>query len=144
MIIRDEVLVGVPEQYTVRKGEKATNALLAMVHDRGSPIHNIPARPFMEPGVLRVQDDLSALMGKGGKAALKGDAAGVHRALVAVGLKAQASIRARINEGIPPPLKPRTIAARKRRGRLSTKPLVDKGELRNSINFEIRRKNATS
>lgn len=55
-----------------------------------------------------------------------------------LGLKIQADIRGTIVAGINPPLSPITIELRKKkRGTASTKPLVDTGQLLNSINYEV-------
>jgi len=55
------------------------------------------------------------------------------KALLAIGVLVQGMIRARISKGIPPPLAPATIT---RKG--SSKPLIDTGQLRGSIDFELR------
>jgi len=79
---------------------------------------------------------------------------GYHRA----GLTAKLSIQNKINEGIPPPLATSTVAARAREGRKGAqlelanrragipasttlaKPLIDTGQLRNAVNYVIRRR----
>ena len=107
---------------------------------------NIPARPFMRPGIMEVKDFIAKELEKGARGAMNGDAGAVDIALNRAGLKAQASIRGKINEGIAPELAPSTLAARRARrarrarGRTGTKPLVDTGQLRNSINYVVRKK----
>lgn len=164
-----DVLVGVPREEAERKGEVAmSNAALAYIHDTGAPEAHIPARPFMRPGIKRALPKLAAIFKQAGQAALAGGGAGaVEAQLNRAGLVAQAEIRATINEGIPPPLKPATVAARRRgRGTKSQrkgeraylarvaagespaaaqsatgiKPLLDTGQLRNSINYVVRKK----
>lgn len=141
-LVSQDVLVGVPEEKTRRKSKEMTNAQLAYIHDKGSPSQNIPARPFQDPGIMRANDKISERMKQVAKDALEGNWQKVKAGLMAVGLIAQSSIRARINEGIPPPLKPRTIAARKRKGRTGTVPLINTAQLRNAITFVLRRKRA--
>jgi hypothetical protein len=111
------VMVGVPSDKTTRKeGTALTNADLAYIHDKGAPEANIPARPFMEPGIRAVQKEITDEMVKAGNAALgtKG-AQSVGTYLNRVGIIASRSIKAVIGAGIPPPLAPSTIAGRIRR-----------------------------
>ncbi len=141
-LTRKDVLVGVPQENDARKGTDEmvmNNATLAFIHDRGSPAANIPARPFMQPGITRVKNRLINEMHDAAATVLQGGEDTV--AFDNAGLIAQRSIRAVINDGPPPPLEDSTIAARKRRGRLSEKPLVDTGQLRNSITYVVRDKN---
>lgn len=139
--LQSDVLVGVPAENGVRRdGEGMTNAALAYIHDNGSAAAHIPARPFMRPGIVEAQDKITGALKRGAQDALKGNANGVQRALNVAGLTAQSSIRAKINSGIEPELSPRTLAAREARGRKGTKPLIDTGQLRNSINYVVRKK----
>ncbi len=138
-----EVLAGVPRDEAVRTSEEAgemNNATLAYIHENGAPAANIPARPFMRPGVEDVKDKVATEFKKAAASAVQGNEAEIDKRMNRAGLIVQSSMRARINEGPPPPLKPGTIAARKRRGRTGTKPLIDTGQLRNSINYVIRKK----
>jgi len=139
--LESDVLVGVPAEYGARKDEGAmNNATLAYIHDNGSPAANIPARPFMQPGIEAGRERISKLLEQGARAAMYGNAGSVEQALQKAGLVAQANIRAAINSGLPPALAPSTLAARKARGRTGEKPLVDTGQLRNSINYVVRAK----
>lgn len=58
----------------------------------------------------------------------------LRQALGLIGAKVQADIKRRIQRGIDPPLRPRTIE-RKR----SSKQLIDTGQLLNSITYEVGR-----
>jgi hypothetical protein len=133
------VEVGVPAAKGTRKGaggtEEINNAALAYIHDNGSPAMNIPARPFMQPGINDGKAEITRRMAQAGDAAL--DGRDPLPALNAVGLVAQNHIRARINDNTPPPLQPATIAARKRRGITTTRTLVVTGKLRNSISYVV-------
>lgn len=140
LLKRKEVLAGVPEAKTRRKGEPINNATLAYIHDKGSPSQNIPARPFMEPGIKDVQGKIEQKLLSAGQAVLENNPTKAMNQLEAVGLIAQNGIRNRINSNIPPPLKPATLAARRRRGRTGTKTLIDSGQLRNSITYVVRDK----
>jgi hypothetical protein len=55
------------------------------------------------------------------------------KALASIGVFVQGLIRARMSKGIPPPLRPETI---RRKG--SSTPLIDTGQLRASIDFEVK------
>jgi len=158
-LVATDVLVGVPRAAPERKAEQAglkvrvtggqvagglptamNNATLAYIHDRGSPAANIPARPFMTPGIKAVQTRLNTLFRQIAVKALERDRTALDRGLTAAGLVAQSSIQGTINAGPPPPLAAATIADRLRRRRHSDKPLVDTGQLRNSISFVLRKK----
>lgn len=139
-----EVLAGVPRDEAVRTASaeagEMNNATLAYIHENGAPASNIPARPFMRPGVEDVKDKIANEFKLGARSAVQGNEAEIDKRMNRAGLIAQSAMRARINEGPPPPLKPGTIAARNRRGRTGTKPLIDTGQLRNSINYVVRKK----
>jgi phage gpG-like protein len=136
-----QVLVGVPAKNAGRQENgPATNAMLAFVHNYGSPAQNIPARPFMEPGIRETKDPVADRMARAAQASLDGRKDDINRNLIGAGLIATNGIKAKITSGPFKALKPATIAARKRRGRTGTKPLLDTGQLRNSITFVVRRK----
>ncbi len=143
------VLVGVPQANNQREdGGRIGNAALAYIHNFGAPEVNIPARPFMAPGIAAVQPEISTALMGGARAALAGDTARVDANLAIAGTKAVNSIQVTIQEGIPPPLKPATVAARRRRSKGSTyrrlataasdtTPLIDTGELLRSITYVV-------
>lgn len=143
-LARREVLVGVPQVEAPREGDEEhgpmNNATLAYIHDNGSPKANIPARPFMAPGVEKVQDYVTARLEAAGRAALDGELGTAEVELEKAGMKTQASIRNTINDGVQPELAASTLAARRQRGRTGTVPLIDTGQLRNSIQYVVRKK----
>ena len=169
-LVAKEVLVGFPEDSTDRKpdpaaaaGAQPTNAQLAYIHDNGEPANNIPARPFMRPAVENSRDRAASVLGNTARAAVRRGVnalSTVDRGLHSVGLIVQAAIKARINEGIPPPLSERTLRDRASRGRAGaawelawrdagapagteiSKPLIDTGQLRNAANYVIRNRRA--
>lgn len=115
VLAKAEVLVGVPADKTSRKETGGiTNAELAYIHDKGAPEANIPARPFMEPGIAAVRDEVTKLLVEAGNSVFKG-APAVLAYFTKVGIIATRSIKNQISAGIPPPLAPSTIAARIRR-----------------------------
>jgi hypothetical protein len=151
-----DVLVGIPETKAdryedlkaARQVAKAgglplpgvNNAMIGYFHEMGAPRANIPARPFLVPGIVDATPRLVTQMRAGVEAALKGDSAGLDHRMHSAGMIAQNSVRAKINSGLPPPLSDRTIRARLARGRTGTVPLIDTGQLRNAITYVIRPK----
>lgn len=138
-----QVLVGIPASKAERKEgdeEPVNNAQLGYIHEYGSPKANIPARPFLNPGIARAQESINSHLKKAAKAAMDGNSEKVDVELNATGLIAQAGARNEINNGVFEVLAPATLAARRRRGRTGDKPLIDTGQLRNSITYVIREK----
>jgi phage gpG-like protein len=140
-----QVLVGIPGTTAPRKTDpkqpgrqEPSNPTLGYIHEFGSPSRNIPARPFLRPGVEAVREEAAARLRKAGDLALAGKPEGVERQLKSAGLLAQNSVRRKITEGPFAPLAPATIAARKARKVTRTKPLIDTGQLRASITYVIR------
>lgn len=160
-----EVLVGFPEDTTSRDpgptgsagNEPITNAALGYIHDNGAPEANIPARPFMIPGIRDNEGKLADQLLVVAKRVLKkASVQEVLKGYERVGITAQAGIRAKINEGVPPPLAESTLRARGRKGDVGSlwelawreagvapgtdiaKPLVVTGQLRNAVNFVVR------
>jgi len=167
----NEVLVGFPEASTDRKPEDPedgpkdlTNAALGYIHDNGAPEANIPARPFMVPGIENAKTKIVKIAKHMGQAVLtaKDPQGAIEQGLHMMGLTAQASIRNVINDGIDPPLADRTVRARAAKGRKGAqqeldnrakglppgkelaKPLVDTGQLRNAVNYVIRNRKRRS
>ena len=163
-LVRQDLLVGIPGETTERKSgpsepKAMNNATLGYIHEFGSPAANIPARPFLMPGIEEAQDKIEARLRKAAQVALegRGDQAIVD-ALAVVGLVAQAAVKDKINSGDFAPLSDTTLRLRAAKGRkgaqdeldsraagnapgtADAKPLIDTGQLRNSINFVIREK----
>ncbi|MGY2438562.1 hypothetical protein [Pseudomonas sp. SDO52101_S400] len=138
-----QVLVGIPASKATREegdAEPINNAQLGHIHEYGAPASNIPARPFLIPGVARAQESINGHLQKAAKAAMDGNEEKVDVELNATGLVAQAGARYEINNGDLAPLSDRTLAARRKRGRTGIKPLIDTGQLRNAITYVIREK----
>lgn len=155
-----EVLVGFPEESTDRPDEGITNASLGYIHDNGAPEANIPARPFMIPGIQSVEEKLSDKLGQLARAVVVkgGGPAVIEQGMHQIGLIAQLGIQKTIGEGIDPPLSDRTLRARARRGRGNkgalreldrrwdgqapsteyARPLIDTAEMLKSVKYAIR------
>jgi hypothetical protein len=139
-----DVLVGVPQKSGARKRSKVNNAMLAYIHDNGSPLSHIPPRPFLRTGIQEGKKEIVHYLDGAAKGALNGDPEAVEKGLNAAGLVAQKSVRRKIQTGPFTPLKASTIRARrskrKSRNNNSITPLIDTGQMRNSINYVIRKK----
>jgi hypothetical protein len=161
------VYVGIPEAEAPRDEEpEMNNARLGYIHEFGSPKVNIPARPFLIPGVQNVEAETAAELKKAADAALAGDSKLADQHLNRTGIIAANEVKRVINSNIPPPLKPRTIADRyKNRGTKTRRDneilylklidqgmdpgaaqdeagiiaLIDTGQLRNSITYVVKK-----
>jgi len=152
-----QVLVGVPEVTAGRSDDGPSNAFLAYIHDNGSPKQNIPARPFMKPGIAYAQNSINRYMLAAARAQMNNDPEAVESNLMMAGMRGQSGIRHMITEGDFEPLKPATLRGRMRRRKFfkdmsaakrkevwpeimaSFKPLIDTGSLRQSISMVIRK-----
>lgn len=150
-----QILVGVPSDQTNRD-DGLTNASLAYIHDNGAPEENIPPRPFMRPGIEAAMPQIRRRMAKMARTAVSEAADSMAAQATAIGLTAKLAIQNKINEGIPPPLAESTLRQRAAKGRKGAqeelkarregeapgttlaKPLIDTGQLRNSINYVLR------
>lgn len=136
-LAKKDVLVGVPESAGEHEDAEISNAALAYIHNYGAPAANIPARPFMEPGIETAKPKIVGQMKKAGQAATDRNVEAVEKSLHACGLIAQNSVRAAITDGDFAPLKPATVKARERAGHSGDKPLIVTGQLRNAITYVV-------
>ena len=144
LLTKRKVMVGIPSDTSARKpdvGENKappSNALIGYVMERGMPERNVPARPFLVPGVRDARERMVKELKKGAKdLLLKRDPGVVDRTLNIVGLVAQRSVQAKINSGDFQALAPSTIAGRVRRGRTGTKPLNDTLQMLQAVTYVI-------
>lgn len=110
---------------------KRTVLEIATIHEFGAPAAGIPARSFLRATVDEQQSAIRADQHKLAVDFLSGKI-GISVALDRLGARVAAKIKERIARGIEPPLAARTVARKK-----STKPLVDTGQLRSSITWEV-------
>ena len=135
------VMVGIPSDKASRDEDTPlNNAAIGYIHEHGAPEMNIPARPFLIPGIAACKDSVVKQFSLAARRSIKGDAAAVEQGLNRAGLVAQNSVRRVINTGIAPALAESTLNARRRRGKTRTKPLIDSGQLRNAVVYTIRNK----
>jgi hypothetical protein len=136
---RERVMVGFPQGSGPRRGKaKINNASLAYIHEHGAPRANIPARPFLNPGVRDAEPQIDRIFRAGAIAALnsKQPASGVGRLVLnQVGVAAVSAVQRKMTTGPFAPLKPATIKRKK-----SSRPLIDTGQLRASVTWVVRPK----
>lgn len=164
VLMRDEVLVGYPEDTTERddpesKAQGITNASLAYIHDNGAPEANIPARPFMIPGIEACQEQVTSILARSAQYVLAGNVSKVKEGFERVGLAAVGSIQSTIRNGIGPALAEVTLIKRAAKGRKGAQaeldrraegyapgldlatPLMDTNEMLKSTNYVVRNRN---
>jgi len=117
-------------------------AALAAVHEFGATIKNafgrginvtIPERSYIRSAIDGNRQELEKMTKKLANAVLVGKIKSRAQAIGLLCEKVTTLIRSKIDEGVPPPNKPSTIA---RKG--SSHTLIDTGQLRNSLDWEIR------
>ena len=142
-LARDVVLVGIPAADDNRSGDSPIgNAAIGYIQENGSPVNNIPARPFLVPGVQSVADRCADILAVGAAEMLDGGSAAIDKANNKAGLVAQAAVKNTLVAGAGfAPLAPSTLANRERAGFTGTKPLVWTGQLLNSITYVVRKRN---
>lgn len=103
---------------------------IATFHEFGT--QTVPQRSFIRAWFDEKQEEIQAIL----KAELSQAATGkrpLAQALDRAALRLEGSVKERIRQRIPPPLAPATIA---RKG--SDVPLIDRGQLRNSIRGRVK------
>jgi hypothetical protein len=164
-LIGKQVLVGIPDNgQNNRDDSPVNNATIGYTMEFGSPAHNVPARPFLIPGVRAAEKSALVQLKQAALAALEGDKGGMQQGLNRAGTLASNEVKHTINSNIPPPLAPSTIRNRHRgrgtkrreseqvylgliakgaspgaaQGEVGIVALVNTGSLRNSITYVVR------
>lgn len=123
-LVNEEVLVGIPASTAERKDGEAgpiNNAEIGYVQENGSAANNIPARPFLVPGVKSIQDRAAKELGGAAGLALDGKRDLALQTMDRVGLLGASTVKAKLSSNIPPPLKPGTIRDRARQRGTATR-----------------------
>ncbi|NIQ92381.1 MAG: hypothetical protein GWN93_26745 [Deltaproteobacteria bacterium] len=119
-----------------RKKNPITIAHLATIHEFGVQSRNIPERPFMKIAFDSNRDKIfkkkADLLGQVYDGRLT-----VKKALKKLGLFHEGNVKAVFRSGKLPALKQSTIKAKTVRGKRGTTPLIDTGQLRQSIASEV-------
>lgn len=137
-----EVLVGIPSDGADNERADApiTNAQIGFINEFGAPEMNIPARPFLIPGVQKAWPEAQKRMTAGAKALLRfapNASTVVDSALEGAGLLAQGEVVQMINDGLEPKLSDATLYARAQKGFAGTSPLIVTGSLKQSITYVV-------
>ena len=132
-----EVVVGITEETNASREGGVTNSQLLYLHENGVPSHNIPPRPVLKPAIGQESEKISRLMKEGIKAAiLQGRTEQADRSFNLAGMTGRDACKNYILSGENlAPNAPSTI-----RMKGSSKPLIDKGSMLNSITYAVRRK----
>lgn len=130
-----------PARNKGKKSEGLTVAQIAAIHEFGATVKNgwgkgiqitIPERSFMRSSIDANADKLETLLSKVTGQVAEGKMS-KEKALRLAGEFVKAKMVAKINSGVPPPLSEYTKAQKK-----SSKPLIDTGQLKNSIDIEYK------
>lgn len=125
------ILIGVTQK-SDKRSDGMNNATLAMIHEFGSPKHNIAERSFLRVPLTQNQAKITTLAKEQVYNALSNETS-VIRPLEEIGVFSSNLCKMAITDGLTLALKPATIKRKK-----SSKPLIDTGNLLNSITWEIR------
>jgi len=128
------VLVGVPAGAKEDDEASTPIAMLAAVHEFGAPSRHIPERPFLRPAITEGRPDFIRLNRANMRRVARGRTT-IKQALGELGELGKRKVQEKIKAGPFRALRPATIAARKRRSEGSSKPLIDTGNLRQSITW---------
>jgi len=116
-LVGKEVLVGIPEANASRQNDDSSgpvnNAMIGYLMENGSPARNVPARPWLVPGVRDSTSQWSPHLKGAANAALDGNTQRSDQELAASGVIAASGVKRKINSNIPPPLSAATIRGRK-------------------------------
>ena len=140
--------------HTVEVGLTSTasgrSRTLLAIHEHGSPVMHIPARPVVKPALSQpsVRAEMGQAMMNACASALDGDMDGIKAALEESGQAGVDGIHAYIDKGVPPPNAPVTLTGGwirnpvsgkpvKVKGKSGTTPLVDTGQLYDDFDFAI-------
>ncbi len=117
-----------PEGWAGGQGEPATLLEVAAFQEFGAPAANVPQRSFVRATVDARESEIQSAQARqiiAGKIT-------AGTALERLGAKIQGMMQQRIAQGIEPENAPSTI---ERKG--SSKPLVDTGQLRSAISYQV-------
>lgn len=150
-----DVLIGIPQE-KAENNDGMTNAQLLYIHSKGSPINNLVPRPTVEPTIEQEKEKISICYGNAFNKGLKGQE--MTEDLNKLGLYLTNKVKSKFGSDELEPLKESTKKQKARKIVKSKKsktvkdlraefiegsgnPLIDTGQLRNSITYVIRNKN---
>ncbi|MGG2139976.1 hypothetical protein [Symbiopectobacterium sp. RP] len=107
-------------------------AMVAATNEYGRPENNQPPRPFFRNAISDHEGEWQETIARGIRARIA-----VDQVLEVVGAQIQGDVQGSIATLMEPALSPATIAARKMKGRDSTKPLIDTKVMIGDVNYEV-------
>ena len=151
-IKNSEVLVGIPAEKTLRKGDTINNASLLFILTKGSPLRHIPATPILEPAIEQNKNLITPHLGQAARAILNSDPLKAEKELHQAGTVAVNSVKRYFVEAPWPPNAPSTFAAKTKRerkqfakGKITAAQLTEaEGMVRRNINTGKLRRAITS
>lgn len=119
------------------KDSHLTVAGVAAIHEYGAPEQNIPERSFIRGTIEAHSNEVQGFIDQQSRSVVL-QKIDVKEALGRLGLFMVSLIKNRIvKEHIPPPLKESTIRAKTRDGKVGDVPLVNTGQMLNSIRHQV-------
>ena len=132
---RMQLVVGIPNDENSRENSDGiTNAELGVIHEFGVPESGIPERSFMRSTASGESENLGRLGNSQIAECLEGNAS-AHDVFATIGIYLRGKIVEKITDGEFEPNNENTV---KHKG--SSKPLIDTGQLRGAITYEVREK----
>lgn len=131
-----------------RKDGGIDNSDLGWIHENGSPSRNIPARPFLRPGVKEGSEKICSQMEAAMRAALKDDKTAMKAHLERAGMVAVSSVKSYMQTASFAPLADSTLRNRHRSRKTKSRrtnellgkdvrPLINTGALQQSIDYYV-------
>lgn len=130
--------VGVVGASAAEEHDGPTNVDLASMHEFGGKDGRPPERSFIRSTVTAKRRSYDEIFSRGAKLVYERKT-DVDTILGLVGSKSQSDVRATIRAGIEPELAESTQAAKERAGKAGSTPLIDTGQLINSITYIVRK-----
>lgn len=112
-LVKKRVMVGIPSDSSSRDDDSGvTNSELGYIHEFGAPEANIPARPFLMPGIEKAHDKAIEFLKVAAYNAIEGNAQKSEQGLEAAGMAALDSVTNVFQTADYAPLSPTTIRNR--------------------------------
>lgn len=131
-----KVSIGIHEQEGAQEHEEAGMTVVALgaIHEFG--LGNVPERSFIRAWFDENQDRAKEALRRLMVSVVEGKRKPQH-ALELFAQWALGEMQKRMADGIPPALQPETLRKKTRAGKTGEKPLIDTGQLRSSLSYEI-------
>ena len=128
-----DVLVGIPADKALRKGDVMNNPTLLYILSKGSPLRNLPPRPVVEPGIEKSKDIWTPELAAAAQAMMEQKPGQATLHLKRAGVIASNAVKRMFGSSDLAPNAPSTIRKKK-----SDRPLIDTAQLRRSVTWVLR------